>query len=160
MRQTANDIIVKDPRAEDGDSPDSSAKDGRIASYATHPSSIVFLSGSSDAPKVVNLPSLDIGSVTSEDNIVKDIVPGALVSPPSLLQLFESTRQDLLRKMKGKIGEGTVTESTLPFAPRWMLDDAIQMEKDNYREKEAYVPVSIRNVPRNSNVISSPTSSK
>ena len=53
------------------------------------------------------------------------------------------------------IGYKPVSEFRLQFAPRWLLDKAIETEKQNYFSEGAYEEVKLNTLPRNANIISS-----
>ena len=53
------------------------------------------------------------------------------------------------------VGFKPVTEHKLQFAPRWIIDKAIHKERQNYVNQQAFVPVSIKSIPRSANVITS-----
>ena len=112
-----------------------------------------FSKASSD--KRVNRPSLDIGAPFLDKETSKDIGDTKLTAPKSLPTELQSHEQEVLRKIREIVGDQPVSESKLQFAPRWILDKAIAKEKANYKEKEAYRPVSIRSLRRGSNIISS-----
>jgi len=73
------------------------------------------------------MPSLDIG------NVKKDMGDTPILRPPESAEL-ESTRKLELQKIKNIVGYDEVPESKLQFAPRWLLDEAVQKELDNYKK--------------------------
>ena len=125
------------------------------ALWSQHPNSRAFLGKQSQHSLKVNRPSLDIGTATDNKDPIKDIGHTKVVSPDKIPTSLESNEQELLHKMRDVAGDLPVSESKLQFAPRWILDKAIAKEKANYKEKNAYIPVSIRELPRRANIISS-----
>ena len=97
---------------------------------------------------IINSPSMDVGNVT------KDIGKTKITEPPDKVQL-QSTRQIELHKIKDAVGYNEVSESKLQFVPQWVLNEAIQNELENYEKKKAFKRTNFRQVPRNSNIISS-----
>lgn len=126
-------------------------EDSDAALWAVHPNSTTLLAAGTTK---VNVSSMDLGVPTPSENPDKGIGQTSVTAPKSNASL-QSTEQILLRQIRDIIGCDPVTESKLQFAPRWILDKAIVKEKANYSYQDAYIPVSIRNVPRNSNIISS-----
>ena len=122
--------------------------------WAQHRSSRSLLA-KQPSTKKVNRPSLDIGTTSNAENREKDIGDTSITPPKELPTSLESIEQELLQRMRQVVGDQPISESKLQFAPRWILDKAISKEKANYKEKNAYIPMSIRSLPRRSNIISS-----
>lgn len=96
-----------------------------------------------------NFPSLDIGSLL----VTKDIGSTPMQKPDK--EHLERTEQEELKRLKAVVGEEEVSEFKLQFAPRWLLDAAIEAERNNYIEQKAIEKVSIKSLPPRSNIISS-----
>ena len=112
--------------------------------------------GSSVSPsKRLQLPAMDINVPTSTEMLLKDIGETRLAGAKDFNVTLSSLNQEELTRIRDLLGDSPVTESKLQFAPRWLLDESIAKEKVNYVERGAYQPVFIRDVPRNSNIISS-----
>jgi len=154
VTHTDHDILPLDGEEDILSSPDI-LMDKESAVWAEHPHAYSMLSSGKPYGKVFNSPSMDIGSPTPKQDIAKDIGTSTIQAPDSFPTSLESTEQELLLRIKDVVGDASVTEHKLQFAPRWIIDKAINKEKKNYKDKEAYVPVSIRSVPRQSNIISS-----
>ena len=87
-------------------------------------------------------PDKDIGSI--------DVLP-----PPSLPIDLKSTEQKLLYDIKQVIGDKPVSEFRLQFAPRWLIDKAINNEKQNYKLAKAYEEVPLSSLAKDANIITS-----
>ncbi len=46
---------------------------------------------------------------------------------------LESCEQEVLKQIRKVIGDKPVSENKLQFAPRWVIDKAIEKEKKNYK---------------------------
>ena len=114
-----------------------------------------MLASSLSPLKRLQLPAMDINVPTSTEMLLKDIGETRLAGPKDFNATLSSLKQEELTRIRDLLGDSSVTESKLQFAPRWLLDESIAKEKANYVERGAYQPVSIRDVPRNSSIISS-----
>ena len=100
-----------------------------------------------------NEPAFDIGSATEKENPQRDIGEYQFRMPTEFPLPLESCEQDILKQIRNVIGDKAVSESKLQFAPRWIIDKAIENEKNNY--KSSIEPVCRFNLPGNANVVSS-----
>lgn len=66
---------------------------------------------------------------------------------------LKSCEQELLKEISSVIKNKDVLERELEWVPRWLLDKAIQKEKDNYRS--AFQEVDVASLPRDANIITS-----
>ena len=123
--------------------------------WAEHPNSSALAAIQASTVKKFNRPSFDIGTPIPVKDVTKDIGDTAITGPSRLPASLESSKQEILRHIRDVVGDQPVSESKLQFAPRWILDKAIAKEKANYKDKDAYVSMAIRSLPRRSNVISS-----
>ena len=48
-----------------------------------------------------------------------------------------------------------MTARKLEFAPRWIIEKAIQNEKNNFIEKKAFKQINVKSLPKGANLISS-----
>lgn len=152
--------------------------DTETSLWASHPCSISVLSN--QKPRRVNEPLRDIGThayqlhtslvasqrgsqsqtsslneATEDSCPSKDIGNVPITSPSSLPFSLTTCEQQVLRNMRSVIGYQPATEFQLQFAPRWILDKSISVEKTNYQSEEAYEEVDIRRLPSRRNLISS-----
>ena len=97
----------------------------------------------------------DITKAAEPQRPVKDVGQTKIAPPPSVPIDLDSSEQQVLRDIHAVIGDSTVSESKLSFAPRWIIDKAIRTEMENYRESGAYEEVDWRKLPRGSNIITS-----
>ena len=63
------------------------------------------------------------------------------------------TEQMLLQQIQAAIGDSDVSLTQLQWAPTWLLDKAVTIEKENYLK--ACKPIKLLDLPPRSNVISS-----
>ncbi len=66
---------------------------------------------------------------------------------------LESCKQQVLKKIRATLSDGTFSESKLRFAPRRIIDKAISEEKKNYMT--SVQPVFRSTLPRSANLVSS-----
>ena len=95
---------------------------------------------------------MDVGDRENPDKDVGDLPIQELKNLPLELQ---SSEQQLLGQVTEVIGFGPLSEHKLQFAPRRIVDKAIQRERKNYLENGAFESVSIKSLPRDANIISS-----
>ncbi len=74
--------------------------------------------------------------------------------PPQLYAELQSRKQLVLQQIFDEIGTSQVNRKSLEFAPPWILETAFEEEHDG-NWKEAYTIVPEKEVPAESNVISS-----
>ena len=98
---------------------------------------------------------MDINAPTSKQMLLKDIGNAHVLGAKDLNAKLSSLKQEDLTRIQELFGDSPVTESKLQFAPRWLLDETTAKEKANYMEMGVYQPISIRDVLRNANIISS-----
>lgn len=129
------------------------------ALWAIHPNIMsFFFSNHGDAvksPKKVKDPTIDIGKPTSLSIPAKDDGDTPVLPLSVLPTQLEAAEQTILRQLKEVLCDVQVSESRLEFAPRWVIDKAIQKEKDNFRDKKTFREVRIQDLPKNANLISS-----
>ena len=126
-----------------------------VALRVRHTEYSSMLTSSATPAKGFKLPAMYINAPTSREMLPKDIGDTHVFGKKDLNAKLTSLRQEESTRIQQLIGDSPVTESKLQLAPRWLLDQAIVTEKANYMERGAYQPISIREVPRNSNIISS-----
>ena len=138
--------------------------------WANHHTTSALLS--KQIPRRVEQPVLDIGPtslrhvrsllVADKDSLndsfdppcpEKDVGVTQIVSPDQLPKMLQSSEQKVLREIKDVIGVRTASEHSLQFAPQWILQKAIDNERDEYRKHVN--EVDIRTLPRDANIISS-----
>jgi Reverse transcriptase (RNA-dependent DNA polymerase) len=88
------------------------------------------------------LPLKDVGTISS--------TPGP--SPSETLDIH-ATEQSIILQIQAAIGDSDVSASQLKWVPQWLLDKAVKGEQTNYLT--ACSPVHFRDIPAQSNVISS-----
>ena len=122
--------------------------DTEFSLWSTHQSCF----STTDIEKVASAPSSDV-----EDRTIlkKDAVHVPIQTLKSFPPELESTEQILLRQMVEVVVFQPVTEHKIHFAPRGITDKTIESERKNYERKNAFIPVSIKSIPRGSNIISS-----
>ena len=74
--------------------------------------------------------------------------------PNELRSTLQSNDQQTLREIYHTIGNRQVTSRDLEFAPAWVIQKAMQKEHRN-NWQDAYEEINDKDVPRNSNIISS-----
>ena len=138
--------------------------------WANHPSAPAFLS--MKTPRKLDQPQLDIGSnslrqvkalFTAEtDDLTQSFEPPQpeksvgstpIISHQQVPHFLQSSEQKILEEIRSVIGDRTASESILQFAPRWILQKAIDKELSEYRRN--IEEVDIRILPRDANIISS-----
>lgn len=175
------DIAGLSPPGEDLFSDDENKPDADIAGFSPsedvveeahlwqkHPSTASLLCNS--RPYRTNEPALDFGRTqeaynagqcnleaptTSVDNAQKDIGETRVTQPTYPHFSLDSSEQFVLKEIREAIGDKPASESKLQFAPRWLIDKAIEKEKKAYIDNRAFEEVDIKTVPRDSNIISS-----
>lgn len=87
---------------------------------------------------------------------LKNIVEFALVnSTVQKSTTLTSTTQKILQNLYQCLGNEPLSQDKLQYAPRWLLDEAVEKQKNSYAERKAYVSISICFLPLNSSLISS-----
>ncbi len=119
--------------------------------WCFHPSSRSFIA--QDQKQKFDEPSFDIGSATEKENPERDIGEYQFRMPTQLPLPLESSEQEVLKQIRKVIGDKAVSEKKLQFAPRWIIDKAIDAEKMNY--KASVEPICRLKLPRDSNIVSS-----
>ena len=138
--------------------------------WANHPTTSAFLF--KQIPKQVEQPLLDIDHTSlrhiksllalEKDSLnessepsrpEKDVGITPIISPDQLPQILQSSEQNVLREIKGVIGDRTASEHSLQFAPQWILQKAIDKERNEYRKHVN--ELDIRTLSREANIISS-----
>lgn len=71
----------------------------------------------------------------------KDIGETKVTAPPGLPFSLESDEQQVLQQIYATLGDKPISESVLGFAPRWILNNAIEKERKNYADVGAYQEV-------------------
>lgn len=96
------------------------------------------------------MPSLEVGYAL----LYKDF-DATWTRFPSPGDTLHSSEQNVLKDPTKIIGDQPVSESKFQFAPRWILEKAIEAEKRNFFEAKAHMLVSICKFPKNANIMSS-----
>jgi len=119
--------------------------------WCFHPRSKSYIAESSNRP--YNQRNYDVDVPIIGPDIKKDVGDYQPTIPSQFPLELESSEQEILQKIRATIGDKSVSESTLQFAPEWIIEKSKRKERDNY--KEAIQITHRRDIPRNSNVISS-----
>ena len=81
------------------------------------------------------MPNMTVNLIKSAPLSIleKDLGTVKTKEPPILLHDLQSMEQEILRKLHEVIGSQQISESkTEPFIPRWLIDNAITEEMENY----------------------------
>ena len=92
-----------------------------------------------------------IGAPDNPPSRDKDIGDSEVKSLTCTAARPESDEQKILQQIKKVIGDNTVSERRLKFAPQWIIDEAIAKEKDNY--DGCFEEVKIKDLPKDANFI-------
>ncbi len=95
---------------------------------------------SQNKKELFNELSFDIGSATENKNPDKDIGEYHIRMQTEFPLPHESCGQEVLQQIRKVICDKPVSESKLQFAPRWVIDKAIEKEKKIYK-------ASVQNLP-------------
>ncbi len=100
------------------------------ALWTNHPLSrtIYYTKGTS----VLNEPAFDIGKENNQENIGKDIEEYQY--PPAIHFQMNLANKRFENRIKSVIGDKSVSEAKLHFAPSWILEKAKKKEYANYMD--------------------------
>ena len=126
-----------------------------VALWVRYTEHFSMLTSSVSLAKRLQLTAMDRNAPKSKEVLLKDIGDTHVFGAKDLGSKLSSLKQEELTRIQELLRDSPVTESRLLLALRWLLDEAIAKEKGNYLERGAYQPISIRDMPRNSNIIGS-----
>ena len=143
---------------EETESEDHEYKDDRpvneeLTIWSYHPRSNLFIANTSNRPFNQRSYDVFISNASLRLPLKKDVgdyQPSFSTSYPISI---ERSEQEILQQIQQLLGDKALSESKLEFAPQWIIKNAKEKERMNY--ESAIDIVNRRNIPRNSNIISS-----